>query len=787
MPRLPDSFLEDLKSRLRISDVASKFMALRKAGKEFIAVDDKSLSFSDQKGIFKDFGKTGKTGDIFELVMWRQGCTFETAVEYCASLAGLQMPTGSKAASAQHSSKSEDAHPNAPGNDESRPIQPTGGITHTYDYLDADGTLIYQVCRLEQINSTGRKIKTFLQRRPAPDGLKGWVWGLSSGDFIQRRDGDWVQATDDRREKMPNAPVRSFKDAVAHGLYHLPELMDERAQPESERRAVFITEGEKDANTLADWDALGVTNSGGAKHWLPHLAQMFEGLDVIILIDNDPAGRERGHLIGASLRGIAKTTKVLDWREHWPNCPEKADVTDWRDLNAGTAEKLFAIVGKLPSWSPQRPESNFLAIPFSEIDKPAREFEWLIKKILTRGETSMWYGQPGCGKSFLLTDAALSVARGTDWMGFKARKGLVVYQAGEGGLGLKKRLRAYRQEHGLGDQQLPFVLLPTTINLYMNEEDTDKLIREIKQWQAYYDITLELVVIDTFSAAAPGADENTAKDVGPVLARARRIAVETGAHVAIVHHTPKGGGSPRGWGGFTGNVENVVEVNRTEETTSEFNGSTTTVRGVREFIIRKQKDGEDGFGRKFVLKQLVLGRDADDELVTSCIVSQVEGFAGQGAASTIQLPKGYVDLPNNSRSVMRALASAIQKKGRLPPSNVGAPAGVMCVTVGDWQDERRETLYAGPDPDDPSGSKFRNRIKKQIERTYDSGLWTNKQNLIGKSGEWIWRTERRVFGIDPPPLDNSTVADQAMMLAPGEDPGDMAGLLAQMDGGRWGS
>lgn len=762
-----------------MSEVVGKKMKLRKAGKDWVAVDDQSFTVSDAKMMFHDFGQHTRSGDIFDFWMWQTSCTFEDAVLHMASLAGMPLPS-------DYAKASRKAVGAARPRDEDRPADPppvASGkrqITKVYDYTDADGTLIYQVCRVEWM-ADGKKKKTFMQRRPAPDGLKGWVWGLGSGEFMQGFSGDWYAATEDRRNdpRWRDAAIISIPEGAAHTLYRLPELMEERAQGD-DARTVFIVEGEKDSDTLAGWEILGITNSGGAKHWTADHAEMFRDLDVVILLDNDPAGRARGHLIGASLRNIARRTRVLDWRQQWPNCPEKGDVTDWKTHAGGSAEKLYAIVEKLPNWTPVRPESNFSAVPFSEIDRPAKEFEWLIKKVLTRGETSVWFGAPGCGKSFLLTSAALAVSVGGDWMGFKVRRGLVVYQAGEGGLGLKKRLRAWKKENGVkSDENIPFVLLPTPVNLYADEADVDRLIAEIKAWSAYYDIALELVVIDTFSAASPGADENLSKDVGPVLARCRRIAMETGAHVAVVHHTPKGGGSPRGWSGFTGNVENVIEVIRTEQTDAEVAGDRTINRDVREFVVRKQKDGEDGFGRKFVLKQVVLGRDVDDDLITSCVVQPL-GNTQAAETNAGEVPAGYIDLPPNSRAVMRALDEAIKRHGRRPPAGINAPEGTLCVTVGDWQEVRRATMYAGPEADDPDGKKFRARIKKQIERTYTDGLFTNRHGLMGKDAEWVWRTDRKVHRIDPPPFSMNAPA-QAMLLTPDEDPNDLADLLANAD------
>ena len=81
--------------------------------------------------------------------------------------------------------------------------KPRRRIVATYDYRDADGTLLFQSVRLEP--------KDFRQRRP--DGNGGWAWNL--------------------------------KD-VRRVLYRLPALS--AADPSE---PAFIVEGEKDADRLA--------------------------------------------------------------------------------------------------------------------------------------------------------------------------------------------------------------------------------------------------------------------------------------------------------------------------------------------------------------------------------------------------------------------------------------------------------------------------------------------------------------------------------------------------------
>ena len=54
----------------------------------------------------------------------------------------------------------------------------------------------------------------------------------------------------------------------------------------------------------------------------------------------------------------------------------------------------------------------------------------------------MIFGQPASGKSFLAVDLAASIATGRAFQGLKTQKGDVVYIAGEGYRGLKRRFTA---------------------------------------------------------------------------------------------------------------------------------------------------------------------------------------------------------------------------------------------------------------------------------------------------------------------------------------------------------
>lgn len=115
-------------------------------------------------------------------------------------------------------------------------------LIDTYDYLDRDGVLVYQVLRFEP--------KDFKQRQPNGG---GWVYNLTGVERV---------------------------------LYRLPQLI---AEPD---RWVSFAEGEKDALRLADMGMLSTCIAGGTNGPIP--PQMVDDLKghagVAIYPDNDAPG-----------------------------------------------------------------------------------------------------------------------------------------------------------------------------------------------------------------------------------------------------------------------------------------------------------------------------------------------------------------------------------------------------------------------------------------------------------------------------------------------------------------
>ena len=181
-------------------------------------------------------------------------------------------------------------------------------IIATYDYNDESGVLLFQVVR--------RAPKDFRQRRP--NGKGGWIWLLGNTRRV---------------------------------LYRLPEVGGAVASG----RMVLVVEGEKDADNLRKLGFTATCNAGGASKWRAEYNESLHDADVVIIGDNDDAGRAHVAQVASSLHCIAQRVRALDLDQAWPECPAKGDISDWIEAG-GTAEALSALVEALPDWTP--PESD---------------------------------------------------------------------------------------------------------------------------------------------------------------------------------------------------------------------------------------------------------------------------------------------------------------------------------------------------------------------------------------------------------------------------------------------
>ena len=141
---------------------------------------------------------------------------------------------------------------------------PNGQIEENYPYTDENGDLLFEVVRLSP--------KGFFMRRP--DG-----------------DGDWI----------------NDMDGVRRVLFRLPEVV---AAVKAGRK-VFVVEGEKDVLALEEVGEVGTCNPGGAGKWRKHYNKYLRDADVIVVRDDDVAGKQHARSVVEHLTGVARSVRLV--------------------------------------------------------------------------------------------------------------------------------------------------------------------------------------------------------------------------------------------------------------------------------------------------------------------------------------------------------------------------------------------------------------------------------------------------------------------------------------------
>ncbi len=291
-------------------------------------------------------------------------------------------------------------------------LRELGNPVAWWDYHDERGGVVGRVVRFHPPgrppDEAGKPAKEFRQFRP--DGA-GWTPGLQG-------------------RKLP--------------LYRLPPLLHAPAGS-----VVYLTEGEKHADALREWGLMATTNAGGAGKFRADHAQALVGHTVIVLGDNDEAGRK--HVVGtmAKLQQAGVTAHTLEL----PNLRAKGDVVDW--IGAGgtkvalerltdaviqpspEADEEAAATGEPPLGAQEaEPEAganahSSLALwhwRARELEKP----ESLLGSVITNSSRTFIFGPTGLGKTHFALGMAACTVSGKGFGPWQAsRQCRVLYVDGE--------------------------------------------------------------------------------------------------------------------------------------------------------------------------------------------------------------------------------------------------------------------------------------------------------------------------------------------------------------------
>jgi putative DNA primase/helicase len=365
--------------------------------------------------------------------------------------------------------------------------KPWGRTVASYDYLDENGALLFQVCRDEH--------KNFRQRRPkahADPGEDQWEYSVEGARRV---------------------------------LYRLPEVLSAKGFG----LPIFVVEGEKDADSLC---ALGLPATtaprGAAAEWEREYTEQLRGADlVVILPDNDEPGLAHARKVRAALRGHVKRTRTVAL----PGLGHKGDVSDW--IAAGgdrlALEKL--------TYSPQKHEGWLSARVL--MNTPMAPVEWLIPGLVVAGGIHILSGDSGSWKSWMTICKALSLATEAKFLGhFPVRRArTMIVSADEPAQETRRKIQMlvagggfpYREGSDPLDTDINIKPEPTNLS---DPGELEALADAVADWGPDY------LIIDNLQACLDG-DSNAAefakaaRRVANVIRQAHSCAIE------FIHHWNK--------------------------------------------------------------------------------------------------------------------------------------------------------------------------------------------------------------------------------------------------------
>jgi AAA domain len=182
--------------------------------------------------------------------------------------------------------------------------------------------------------------------------------------------------------------------------------------------------------------------------------------------------------------------------------------------------------------------------------------EALVDGLLYRDTLALLYGSPGCFKSFLALDLALSIDGGRAWGGRATVQGPVLYVCAEGLAGMGSRIQAWEQAYGharTGEHGRLYVL-PGPVHL-LQPNDVAALVDVVPI------LGPRLVVLDTLNRCLAGGDENNSRDMGQALDALDRVR-QAGTSGLVLHHSDKAGRNYRGHSSLEGAVDTVLRIER---------------------------------------------------------------------------------------------------------------------------------------------------------------------------------------------------------------------------------
>ena len=329
-----------------------------------------------------------------------------------------------------------------------------------------------------------------------------------------------------------------------YGIWHIGH---------ASRETLIITEGEKDVCTLKEAQFGAVVSGSGGSNTIPPIPPVFkEFKEIIILYDNDEAGRKGAVKMADTIyKSLGVLPHIAEW---WYGLPKGFDCSDDYEQNP-KLEETYSAIGNAKRYDPMKsniPLSSELngnnLKTINEGMKPMsyKEFmseSWhvevpIVDNIVTENSLTTIGGDSGIGKSWLGMNLAMCISSGKKFLDHfptKERRVLLAQFELTNGQ-VMKRLDILKPKYFMQRE-----LIQKNLEILPKAESFQD------QWKPLYDLLDNgsykngVVIVDNLYTSV-GVDVDTSKnqDLIPVINKIDEIMMKYKVAVVLITHHKKG-------------------------------------------------------------------------------------------------------------------------------------------------------------------------------------------------------------------------------------------------------
>ena len=230
---------------------------------------------------------------------------------------------------------------------------------------------------------------------------------------------------------------------------------------------------------------------------------------------------------------VYSTANLLEWAIKVKRAAQNRQIN--RAMKSGDGRKVHDLVAEQDRLG-ERLKKPALKSRFVWADEfcalPPTE-NWSIKDYFEPDTLCVMYGDSEAYKSFLAVDIACHIATGKDWRGKKVKQGIALYIAGEGGNGLRKRIKAWFEYYGEPIRNIAVSTVPLAL---CDPANVVEFVAHTQQFLKATAMKPTFMVTDTLNTHFGDGDENNTADMTRFMAGLRTLRMATSATIFIPHH-----------------------------------------------------------------------------------------------------------------------------------------------------------------------------------------------------------------------------------------------------------